>query len=88
MAVTLEIGVCDLLTELLANALILFGTLQTAGAIATGALQAFFYGFDHFCIFIESDCHKEISFFFSLYMECQVLRDMILSSFLFSLSML
>ena len=37
MAVTLEIGVCDLLTELLADALILLGTLQAAGTVTAGA---------------------------------------------------
>ena len=66
MAVTLEIGVCDLLPELLANALVLFGALETAGAIAAGTLQAVLYGFAHLCIFVQSDCHMEISFFFLL----------------------
>jgi hypothetical protein len=63
MAITLEIGVCDLLTELLANALILLGTLEAAGAITTGTLQAVLYGLDYFCIFVQSDCHGDFSFF-------------------------
>ena len=58
MAVSLEIGVCDLLTEFLANALILFGTLESAGTITSGTLQAILHGFDCFCIFIESDSHR------------------------------
>lgn len=66
MAISLEIGVCDLLPELLANALVLLGALETAGAIAAGTLQAVLYGLDHFCIFVQSDCHMEISFFFLL----------------------
>ena len=57
MAISLEIGVCDLLPELLANALVLLGALETAGAIAAGTLQAVLYGLDHFCIFVQSDCH-------------------------------
>jgi hypothetical protein len=52
VAITLKIGVCDLLPELLANTLILLSTLQAAGAIATGTLQAVLYGLDHFCIFV------------------------------------
>ena len=48
MAVTLEIGVCDLLTELLTDALILFGTLESAGTITAGTLQAIFHGLNYF----------------------------------------
>ena len=68
MAVTLEIGICDLLPEFLANALILLGTLQAARAITTGTLQAVFHGLYHFCIFIESDCHRNspFSFYYTL----------------------
>ena len=64
MAITLEIGVCDLLPEFLANALILLGTLEAARAIATGTLQAFLDGLNHFCIFIQSDSHGNTSFLF------------------------
>ena len=63
MAITLEIWVCDLLPEFLANALILLGTLEAAGAIATGTLQAVLYGLDDFRIFVQSDCHSNLSFF-------------------------
>ena len=64
VAITLEIGVCDLLPELFANALILLGTLQTAGAIATGTLQAFLDCFYDFRVFVQSDCHGNTSFLF------------------------
>ena len=84
MAKTLVVGVSDLLTEFLADALVFLGTLQAAGAITTGTLQAIFYGLYYFCIFIESDCHKKISFFFLLYTACQEYGLSALSSFLFN----
>ena len=52
MAIALEIGVFHLLPELLADALILLGALETAGAIAAGALQTLPDGSDNFLIFI------------------------------------
>ena len=52
MAIAFEIGICDLLTEFLADALILLGALETAGAIAAGALQTLPDGSDNFLIFI------------------------------------
>ena len=63
MAVTLEIGVCDLLPELLTDALILLSALETAGAVSAGTLQSVLYGLYYFCIFIESDSHGNLSFF-------------------------
>ena len=71
MAVTLEIGVCDLRPELLADALILLGPLKAAGAIATGALQAVLYHFDDLFVFIQPYSHMNTSFFFLLYYHCQ-----------------
>ena len=78
MTVSFEIRIRDLLPEFLANALVLFGTLETAGAIATGALKTILYGFDYFRIFIESDSHGEppFSFYYT--------RGVKGSSFLFS----
>ena len=78
MAVALEIGVCDLLPEFLANALIFLGALESAGAIAAGTLQSVLYGLDNFRIFIESDCHRKspFSFYYTLSVKG--------SSFLFS----
>ena len=52
MAIALEIGVCDLLPEFLADALIFLCPLQAAGAIATGSLQALPDGLYHFLILI------------------------------------
>ena len=63
MAVALKIRVCDLLPEFLADALILLGTLEAAGAVATGTLEAVFYGLYHFCVFVQSDSHRNFSFF-------------------------
>ena len=61
MAVALEIGVCDLLTEFFTNALILLGALQAAGAIATGTLQAILDHLHDFFIFVKLNCHKTIA---------------------------
>ena len=52
MTIALKIGIGDLLPELLADALILLGALETAGAIAAGALQTLPDGSDNFLIFI------------------------------------
>ena len=59
MAITLKFRVGNLLPELLADALILFRTLQAAGAITAGALQAFFNLLDHFFIFVEPYSHAD-----------------------------
>ena len=66
VAVTLKIGVRNLLPEFLTNALIILGTVQPAGAIAAGALQAVPDGLDHFFVFIEPNCHGVTSFPFPL----------------------
>ena len=58
MAITLEIRVCDLLPEFLADALVFLGALQAAGAITAGPFQAFPDGFHYFLVFIQSDCHR------------------------------
>ena len=58
MAKTLEIGVSNLLPEFLADALVFFGPFQTAGAVATGALQAFFDHLDHFLVIIQTYSHS------------------------------
>ena len=57
MAIAFEIGICDLLTEFLADALILLGALKSAGAIAAGTLQAFPNRGNHFLIFIQTHSH-------------------------------
>ena len=57
MAVTFKIRICDLLPEFLADALILFRTLKSAGAVTAGALQAFLDGGNHFFVFVEPNSH-------------------------------
>jgi len=52
VTVALVIGVCDLLPELLADALVLLGPLKPAGTVATGALQTVFHHLDDFFIFV------------------------------------
>ena len=62
MAITLEIGVGHLLPEFLANALIFLGSLQAAGAVATGALQTFLDHLDHFLVIVQTYSHGITSF--------------------------
>ena len=57
MAISREIGVSNLLTEFLTDALIFFGPLQTAGAVATGALQTFLDHLDHFLVIVQTYSH-------------------------------
>ena len=57
MAVSLEIRVRNLLPELLADALVVFAPLQTAGAVTAGALEAFLDHMNHFLVFIEPYSH-------------------------------
>ena len=62
MAETLEIGILHLLPKLLADALVFFRTLQSAGAVSTGTLQTFPNGRYHFLIFIQTNSHVNTSF--------------------------
>ena len=62
MAVAREIGVCDLLPEFLADALIFLGALQTAGAVAAGALQAVLHHLDDLLILVQPYSHTITSF--------------------------
>ena len=57
MAVTGEIRIGDLLLEFLADALVFLGPLQTAGAVTTGALQAFLDHLDHFLVIVQTYSH-------------------------------
>jgi hypothetical protein len=52
MAIALKIGICDLLTEFLADAFIVLRFLQTAGAVAALSLEAFLDLRDKLGIFI------------------------------------
>ena len=57
MAVTLEVGICDLLPEFFADALVFFGSCQTAGAVTAGALQSFLDRLYHFFVFVQPNSH-------------------------------
>ena len=57
MAVAFIVGVGDLFPKFLANALVVLGPFQTAGAVSAGALETLPDGFDHFLIFIEPNSH-------------------------------
>ena len=59
MAVALEGRIRDLLPEFLADALVLLGPLQTAGAVSSGALQAIFYDLDHLLVLIQTHSHAD-----------------------------
>ena len=58
MAIALEIGVSHLFAEFLADALVFLGTLQTAGAVAAGTLEAFLDHLNHFLVIIQSYSHE------------------------------
>ena len=58
MAKTLKIRVRDLLTEFLADALILLCPFQPAGAVASRSLQAIANHLHHFLIFIQPNRHN------------------------------
>ena len=62
VAIALEIGIGDLLPELLADTLILLRPLQTAGAVAAGALQTILDDLDHFLVFVQFYSHGDSSF--------------------------
>ena len=57
MAVALKVRIRDLLPEFLADALVLLGALQAAGAVSAGALESLFDGGHHFLIVIQPNSH-------------------------------
>ena len=57
MTVALKVRIRDLLAEFLADALVLLGALQAAGAVSAGALESLFDRGYHFFIFIQPDSH-------------------------------
>ena len=61
MTVTAKRGVCDLFPEFLADTLIVFAPLQSAGTIASGPLQSVPNHLNHFLVFIEPDSHRNTS---------------------------
>ena len=57
MAEALVVRIGDLLPEFLADALVVLRPLQTAGAVAAGALETFPDGSHHFLIIIQPNSH-------------------------------
>ena len=65
MAVALEIGIGDLILELLTHTLGSLRVLQSAGAVPAGALESFSDGADNLLIGIELDFHVR-----QLFLDC------------------
>ena len=57
MAISFEVRVGHLVTELLADALVLFRALQTAWTVAAFGLEAFADHRHDFLVFVETDSH-------------------------------
>ena len=57
MAISLELGIGNLIPEFLADALVFLGPFQTAGAVAASALQTFFDHLDHFFVIVQTYSH-------------------------------
>ena len=55
MTVSLKIGICYLVAELLADALVLLGLFKSTGAIATSFLESLLYGCYDFLILVKSN---------------------------------
>ena len=65
MAVALEIGIGDLILELLTHTLGSLRALQSAGTVPAGALESFPDGIDNLLIGIELDFHVR-----HLFLDC------------------
>ena len=57
MAISFEVRVGHLVTEFLADALVLFRALQTAWTVAAFGLEAFADHRHDFLVFVETDSH-------------------------------
>ena len=55
MAIALELGVCHLHLEFIANALGSFGLLKAAGAVTAGALETFLHGLHYLFVFVKAN---------------------------------
>lgn len=62
MTEALEIRILDLVAELLADTFVVVGTLQTAGTVTAGTLQAFPDGLYHLFIIIQPNSHGITTF--------------------------
>ena len=58
MAIALEVGVFDLLAELLAHTLGVGGALSAAGAVSARGLQPLLDGFDDLLVFVKCYSHR------------------------------
>ena len=63
MAISLEIGVSHLFSELAANTLGILVSLQSAGAISTLLLESFLYRFDNVGILVQTNSQNHHSFY-------------------------
>lgn len=55
MAIALELRVCHLHLEFIANAFGCFGLFKATGAVTSGAFQTFLYGLYYLCVFIKAN---------------------------------
>ena len=55
MTKSLELGIGNLITEFLTDALVFFGFLEAAGAIASTLLKSLLYGLYDFLVFVKSN---------------------------------
>ena len=55
MAKSLKLGICDLISELLADTLIILGFLKTARAISPALLESLLYCCDNILVFVKGD---------------------------------
>ena len=61
VTVSLELGICDLFTELLADALIILGHLKTARTVSASFLKSLLYCCYYFFILVKSNSRLHIS---------------------------
>ena len=68
MAEALKLGICDLVAEFLADALIFLGLFKAAWTVSAALLQTLLYGCDDFFIFVKGDSrfHGGLLMFFLL----------------------
>ena len=57
VAISLKIGIGDLVTKFLAHALVVLGFLEAAGTVSAARLQTFLDSLDELGVLIQSDFH-------------------------------
>ena len=58
MAVSLKIGIGNLLAELLAHTLEVLGALKSAGTVSALLPEPLLYGCDYLLVFVQTDFHN------------------------------